>query len=246
MSSLQAHRSWDLAVRAFHWINLLCVLLLSAIGTIILYADELELPRASEINFKTVHVFVGYVLVLNLLVRLLAAFVGGRHARWAALLPFYRGWWAQTSEYLKAWRARRAPPYVGHSPPGRLAVTVLLLLLFNSAVTGLVIAGTDIFYPPFGRYFAEWVAAPGVSPDEVTPRVPETIDQAARAEMREFRRPFIQLHKNGFYFLLGMIVLHIAAVVMTERRGGGALTSAMLTGTKIVPGEPVDADRQGS
>ena len=246
MEVLRSYRSWDLTVRAFHWTNVVCVLLLSTVGTIILYADELGLPRDSEINFKIVHVLIGYVFVLNLLWRLISAFIGGPHARWRALLPFHRGWWLAANKYWQSWRAQRAQPYIGHSPLGRLAATVLLLLLLNSALTGLVIAGTDLFYPPFGNAFAEWVAAPGVMPADVTPKRPETIDQAARAEMRAFKRPVNLFHKYGFYTLLGMILLHISAVVMTERRGGGALTSAMLTGNKILPGAPADGDREST
>ena len=32
----------------------------------------------------------------------------------------------------------------------------------TQAVTGLVLARTDLYYPPFGYWIASWVAAPGV------------------------------------------------------------------------------------
>jgi cytochrome b len=230
-------------VRAFHWINVLCVVLLAVVGTIILFADELRLPRPSEILFKKVHVIIGYVFVVNLLWRLAWAFVGRRHSGWRSLLPFYRGWWTEAAAYGRAWRSQQALPYVGHSPFGKLAAAALLLLLLNSALTGLVIAGTDLFYPPFGQVFAQWVAAPGVSPSDVSAERPETLDETARADMRAFKRPINRFHKYGFYVLLGMILLHISAVFMTEKRGGGTLTSAMVTGNKLLPGVPIDEER---
>ncbi len=43
-----------------------------------------------------------------------------------------------------------------------------------------------------------------------------------------------------FYLLVGVIILHVTAVVVTELRDGGNLVSAMFTGRKIVPGRPED------
>ena len=43
-------------------------------------------------------------------------------------------------------------------------MSLLFLLLLVQAATGLVLAGTDLFWPPFGRLFAEWIAAGGVDP----------------------------------------------------------------------------------
>jgi len=240
--TLRSVAVWDRTTRWFHWINVLAILALSAIGTTILFADELSIPREGEVVLKTVHVIIGYVFVLNLLWRLIWAFVGGRYARWGALLPFRKHFGTRLGEQVKSLAGGREPQYVGHNPLGRLAVTALLLLMLNSAVTGLVIAGTDIFYAPFGRYFATWVAAPGVDPAEVSPLKPETIDQAKRAEMREFRAPFKKLHEYGFYVLALLVVVHVAGVIVAETRGGGGLVSAMFTGRKVVQGTPVDND----
>ena len=45
----------------------------------------------------------------------------------------------------------------------------LFLLLLVQVATGIVIAGTDLFWPPFGGSFAAWLAAPGVDPSLVVP-----------------------------------------------------------------------------
>jgi len=125
-------------------------------------------------------------------------------------------------------------------------VTALLVLLVNGAVTGLVLAGTDLFYPPFGRYFATWVAAPGVDPATVIPNSPALVDAEARGEMRAFKKPFKRLHEYGFYVLAVVVGLHIAGVVLVELRGGGSITSAMLTGCKVLHGAPVDDAESGA
>ena len=58
--------------------------------------------------------------------------------------------------------------------------------------------------------------------------------------MRAFRKPFITVHYYGFYVLLGLIVVHILAVVVTELREGGNLISAMFSGKKVLNQTPAD------
>lgn len=242
MAALQSYPVWDRGTRCFHWINFLCVLGLMGIGLVILNADALGIGNPGKILLKTVHVWTGYVFALNLLWRFVWAFLGNRHARLGALLPGGKGYWTDLLAYLKALRNGQRRAYVGHNPLGRIAVALLLLLLVSQAVTGLVLAGTDVFMPPLGGWIAQWVAAPGVDPATLLPYAPDMYDAAAYQEMRAFRAPFIALHEYGFFALLLLIALHIAAVIITEVREGGSLISAMFTGNKIHDASPVDEE----
>lgn len=239
MNELKAHSAWDLPVRWFHWINLLCVLGLIAVGVAILNAKALGVTDEGKVLLKTVHVWIGYVFAVNLLWRLIWAFVGSPSARWRAILPFRRGYLRELRRSLAA-PDGRPPQYLGHTPLGRLAITMLLLLLTAQAITGLVLAGTDLFYPPLGGWIAGWVAAPGVDPSTLVPYAPELYAEAAFADMRAFRKPFITVHYYGFYVLLAFVLLHVTAVVVTEVRAGGGLVSAMFTGRKVLRGPPAD------
>jgi len=87
MSTLKAYAVWDANIRWFHWINLLCVLGLIAVGVVILNAKALSVATEGKILLKTVHVWIGYVFAANLLWRLVWAFIGGQYARWRAILP---------------------------------------------------------------------------------------------------------------------------------------------------------------
>jgi cytochrome b len=60
--------------------------------------------------------------------------------------------------------------------------------------------------------------------------------------MRAFRKPFIVTHVYAFYTLLIFIILHIGAIVITEIRERSGLISAMFTGRKVFPNQPVDAE----
>jgi cytochrome b len=240
MAELKAYFVWDASVRWFHWINLLCLLGLIAVGVAILNNEALGLSSDGKILLKTVHVWIGYVFALNLLWRLVWAFIGGPYARWRALLPGGRGYIKKVRDYIAGFRAGQPPQYLGHNPLGRIAVTCLLLLLLSQAISGLVLAGTDLFYPPLGAWIAGWVAAPGIDPATLVPYAKEMYDEAAYAAMRDFRKPFITIHEYGFYVLLVLILIHILAVVVTEVREGGNLVSAMFSGKKVLRGPPAD------
>ena len=85
MTDLKSYRVWDANVRWFHWINVLCILGLVAVGVVILNDKALGVSTDGKILLKTVHVLIGYVFALNLLWRLVWAFIGGVHARWRGM-----------------------------------------------------------------------------------------------------------------------------------------------------------------
>ena len=243
MRQLRTYPVWDAGVRWFHWINVTCVLGLIAVGIAILYDKALGVDNDGKILLKTVHVWIGYAFVANLAWRLVWAFVGGTHSRWREFLPIGRGYSAALRRYVAALRAGEHPQYLGHNPLGRIAVTFLLLVLLTQAVTGLVLAGTDLFFPPFGAWIAESIAASGVDPGTLVPYSPDLYDKTAYAAMRATRAPFVRVHEYAFYALLAMVVLHIAAVVITEVRGGGNLVSAMFTGKKVLRAPLADQNK---
>lgn len=240
MSEFRSYLVWDAPTRWFHWINLLCVIALAGFGLVILNASALDISNNGKILLKTLHVWVGYAFLVNLCVRLVWAFVGSHYSRWRQMLPGGKGYWRQLRRHVSSISAGSPEHYLGHNPLGRLAVAALLLLMLTQAVTGLVLAGTDIYFPPFGHWVAQWIAAPGVDPASLVPYSPEMYDKTSFSDMRAVREPFAVLHLYGFYFLAGMVVIHIAGVVITELREGSGLVSAMFTGRKLLAGKPVD------
>lgn len=243
VKALAVHRVWDIPTRWFHWINVLCIIGLSAIGTGILYEDELGFSNEGIILMKTVHVYIGYVFVLNLLVRILWAFVGSKHARWAAILPFRSGFFTELRAYSRGFFSGKAPTYAGHDPLGRLMISLLLVLLFTQAATGLVLAGTDLYKPPFGGIMAEWVTAGDAEKlANLKPGSKDFIDQAGYDEMRAFRKPVKTTHEFSFYVLLVAIALHIIGTVYSEVKYRHGVISAMFSGQKTIAGKPVDLD----
>lgn len=238
----QSYKAWDAPTRIFHWVNALSILTLIVLGLIILNGKMFGLAGEGKVFMKTVHVLVGYVFAVNLIWRIVWAFIGSKSARLSSILPGGKGYIARLKAFMAGERLGKPIYYLGHNPLGRIAVTLLFILLISQATTGLVVAGTDIYFPPFGSMIAEWVAAEGVDPATLVAGTKDMLDPEAYKEMRAFRSPYITLHVYGFYALCAMVVVHIAAVIRTEIKQGGGLVSAMITGKKTLPEKPVDLE----
>jgi len=239
-NQLHVYEVWDKPTRWFHWINVLTVLGLSVLGLVIFNSESLGTSTEGKILLKKAHVWVGYVFASNLLIRLFWGFYGNRFTRWSGVLPGGTGYLGSVRNYVSGFFNDRPKYYLGHNPIGRISVTVMFVLLFMQAMTGLILAGTDIFYPPLGNWIAGWIAAQGVDPATLAPYAKEMYDEQAYQEMRALRKPIITTHLYTFYVLAGVAIAHIAAVVITEIHEGGTSISAMFTGRKIVADTPQD------
>lgn len=242
MQHIEAHnyRVWSREVRWFHWLNVLAVLGLIGTGLVIYNGKTLGISGEAKILMKELHVWAGYLFTLNLLWRLLSGFHSSRFASWGATLPFGRGFVAELRLYLRSLRLGEPRSYLGHNPLGRLMISALYLLMAAQAISGLVLAGTDLYYPPLGGWIAAWVAPSGVEPSTLVAGDKSMVDAAAWEAMREFRAPFIGLHVQAFFALLGAVLLHILGVVIGELWERSGLVSAMITGEKKLTHRPVD------
>ena len=234
------YAAWDVPTRWFHWINALSVIGLIATGLVILNDDALGLSSGGKILLKGIHVSLGYAMAVNLIWCSVWAFFGNRYTGWRGILPGGAGYLTALRAYVASFLSGQPQQYVGHNPLARIGVSLLFLLLVIQLASGLVLAGTDLFWPPFGSWFAQWVAAPGIDPSSIQPGASDMIDKASYQAMRAFRWWFVEIHEYGFYVLAVVIVLHLIAVVVTEVHEGGSITSAMFTGRKILTRKPPD------
>lgn len=243
-SNLQRYKVWDKGTRVFHWVNAITVLTLIFLGTLILNADAFGIEGEGKVLLKTVHAYVGFLFCLNLVWRLIWAFTGNQYARWAQLLPFGKGYVQSLKDYVASLRSGNPQHYLGHNPLGRLIIGVFFLVFISQMVTGLVVAGTDLYLPPFGSYFAEWVT--GGDADRLAALVPgdkSAVVPELYKEMRGFREPFISLHEFGFFIICALVVIHLAGVVFTENKEKNGIVSAMITGEKVIDGKAADAEQ---
>jgi len=207
-----------------------------------LFKKELGITSLeAKVSLKELHVIFGYVFVLNYCWRIIWGFIGNKYARWRNTLPG-KGFLSSLRQYSQSVKSGEPQQHLGHNPMGRLAVTFILLLMLVLAMTGLVRAGTDIYYPPFGSLVADYISAEGTDPDSIKPYVADGTDKQKVDQLKAFKGPFGEVHIYSSYVLMFMIVLHIFFVVRTDIRQGGSLISAMFTGKKILSGKPVDTE----
>jgi len=222
---------WSRAIRLFHWLNVLCILLLVGIGLVIFNAKTLGVSVEGKVLLKTLHVIVGYVFAINLVVRLVIGIIGRGYEKLSYMLPFTPSFFSD----LKAYNNDKAKVYTGHNPLGRLMIAALMLCMILQMVTGLFLAGSDIYYPPFGQTFAKQIAIDKNNLSSIKPYSKDNVDESAYKELRQLRKPFITIHVYSFYALLLLIPLHIFGVIRAERSQKSALVSAMITGDKYFP-----------
>ncbi len=241
-STLTSYSVWDKSTRWFHWINVLSIIGLVAIGVAILNGKSLGVSGDGKILLKTVHVYFGYVFAVNLIWRIIWGFLGNKYARWSSVLPISRGYFKSLTSYISSVKSGEPQQYLGHNPLARLMIALLFILLTAQAVTGLVLAGTDVYMPPFGDNIAEWVAEKDQQGNPVSIKAgsKEGVNPEAYTEMRNFRKPFITVHYYAFYVLLLAIIIHILFIVVTELKENNGLVSAMFTGKKVTAKKPVD------
>jgi len=239
-NEINSYKAWEIPARVFHWLNALCIIVLSILGLIMLNKATIGISgREAAIGLKTLHVLVGYIFAINLIVRIVWGFFGGRYSRWSGLLPgkYFK---QKISAYRASVKSGQPQTFVGHNPVGRVSVLVLMLFLTGLMVTGMIRAGTDIYYPPFGNIAANYVAVDGVSPSEIKPYDKAGTNADRLAEVQTFKKPIGLIHVYGAYVLWFLILVHIVAVIRAETNGEGTLISAMFSGRKHLPRKPED------
>jgi cytochrome b len=124
-------RVWDLPIRLFHWLLVLCII--GSLISIQLLDDAVEL-----------HAYFGYCILTLLVFRVIWGLVGSRHARFASFIPNRQS----ILDYLQG----KSPHFLGHNPIGALSVFALLFVLSVQVVTGLFVDDEIAFQGPLAKY----------------------------------------------------------------------------------------------
>ncbi|TVS09714.1 MAG: cytochrome B [Gammaproteobacteria bacterium] len=153
------------------------------------------------------HMISGYAVLGLLLFRISWGIVGPRHARFAAFIQGPVTVW----HWLRAAVRRDPPPVAGHNPLAGWFILITLTALLVQAITGLF-ATDDIFVEGPLRHipppdFLGWTQT-------------------------EFLRFMTRIHRQGEYIVIGLVALHLFAILAHRVYLREPLTSAMITGRK--------------
>lgn len=176
---------WDLPTRVFHWT--------------LVASFFLAFVTSGPDRYRDIHVYSGYVVLGLIGFRIVWGFVGSRYARFASFLFSPRAATAYVADLLRA-RARR---YLGHNPPGSLAIYAMLVLGLLVCVSGVMVLGTE----------------------ESQGLLKHLADQPLGESLR-------RLHDALSWLMLALVVVHVTGVVVESRAHRENLAKAMVTGRK--------------
>jgi len=184
---------WDLPTRVFHWT--LVASFFSAMAT------------GDPDRYRDIHVYCGYVVLGLICFRLVWGIAGSRYARFTSFLFGPRDAFAYVADLISG-RARR---YIGHNPPGSLAIFVKLTLGLVVCVTGVIVLGAEESQGPF-RTLAD-----------------RPLGELIRG-----------LHESLAWLMFALVLVHITGVVVESVVHRENLAKAMLTGRKDAsPGDGI-------
>jgi Ni/Fe-hydrogenase 1 B-type cytochrome subunit len=135
---------WEVPVRLFHWINVVCIVLLAATGYLI--GNPQAIFNANEpyeqywfgwVRFT--HFAAAYIFFFNFLFRIYWAFAGNRFSNWRNYLPYRK------QQFIDLWKTirvdivqldLRGKIHVGHNYLASFTYFGLCLVIIFMVVTG--------------------------------------------------------------------------------------------------------------
>lgn len=131
-------RVWDLPIRIFHWLLVLCIA--GSLISVNLGGNAIEW-----------HAYFGYSVLTLLIFRFIWGFIGSKHARFSSFMP--------TRLAILNYLQGRSPRILGHNPIGALSVFALLFVLSVQVITGLFVDDEIAFQGPLAKYVPNFIVS---------------------------------------------------------------------------------------
>ena len=192
---------WDISIRIFHWS------LVIAFSIAYLTEDDLE----------TLHVYAGYAVLGLVAFRILWGLVGTRYARFTQFI--YSP--ASVVDYLANLFKGNPKHYTGHNPAGGYMVIALLISLFATSWSGMVLYGTEGKGP-----------LANTTINIISPAHADDDKEHQGRNGKEGDEFWEEIHEFLANFTLFLIILHIAGVIVSSIAHRENLVRAMITGKK--------------
>ncbi len=206
---------YEAPVRAFHWINVLCVLTLMTTGLIIGNPPVFLAHNEAAFGYwfgtvRFIHFATAYIFVCNIALRVYWAFRGNRFARWSHYLLLRGEQWREVRAIL----ARYLLIGRGGQSTASNALAGLTYLLMFAVVIFMIVSG-------FGMYAA--------MSDSWFPRLFAWIVPLMGGDAK------VQLwHHAAAWVFPVFAVLHVYLVYFNERAQRGGFISGIVSGWRRV------------
>jgi Ni/Fe-hydrogenase 1 B-type cytochrome subunit len=208
---------WQLPVRAFHWVNAFCIVVLGVTGFLIGSPVALRSPLEATPSFwfgtvRFVHFATAYLLTFNFLIRIYWAFRGNAYASWRNFLLVTPRQWREVFSVLRVdiLQLRSGPlESIGHNALASLTYFASFLVFLVQVLTGfgLYAAMSSAFMPRLFRWIVPLLGG----------------DMAVR-----------QLHHVMLWFFVLFTLVHVYLVAFHDYVEGRGVVSSMVGGWKFV------------
>ena len=144
MGSLYEKYVWEIPVRVTHWVNFLCIIVLSVTGIFIGAAKTMASSPSGFFmgSVRFIHFVAAYAFAVSVVSRIYWACVGNRYASWREFFPMLtadgRRHMLDTFRYY-SFISRKAPHVVGHNALAGTAYSVVFLLYLVMIFTGFAL-----------------------------------------------------------------------------------------------------------
>jgi len=208
---------WQLPVRFYHWINALCIVVLSVTGYLI--GNPPAIQRAAEASFgywfgivRFIHFVAAFLFFFNFAFRIYWGFVGNKYSRWYHFIPFKKKQWAEILQVLKIdiMQVTNKPLVsVGHNSLASLTyfLTFIVFLLQSLTGFGLYAAMSDSWFPQLFVWIVPLLGG----------------DMGIR-----------NIHHVLMWFFILFAVVHVYLVAYHDYIERNGVTSSMIGGWKLV------------
>lgn len=159
-----------------------------------------------------VHAVIAYSLLAIPALRLILGIVGPRPYQFAQS-TLRRG--DCTQLFARSGRRKKAK-FAGRSPLSRALATVIFIIIGANLVTGVLRAGADLYFPPFGPFVQRFLAQEGVEPALLKPGDRTLVDEDRYAALRSFKAPVGKIHLYGAIILSIVATIHVVGALSTE------------------------------
>lgn len=211
---------WELPVRFYHWLNALCVLVLTVTGLLI--AHPPAIAGASEASFsywfgviRFIHFATAYVFFFNFAFRIYWGFVGNQYSDWRNFLPLRRTQFRQVRAVLRVdvlLATRKTINAVGHNALAYFTYFVMFLVFLFQVVSGFALYASmsQAWFPQLFKWAVPLFGG----------------DFALR-----------QWHYMAMWFFVIFTIVHVYLVFYHDYVEGQGVMSSMVGGWKfVVPG----------
>jgi len=207
---------WEFPVRLYHWVNALCVLVLTGTGYAI--GKPVSIAYSTEAyqqywfgTIRFLHFVSGFIFFFNFLVRIYWGFVGNRYAKWTNFFPFTRAQIREIFDVMKVDVLQTTTTErisIGHNALAGLIYFLSFLVFLFQSITGFALY-SSMSSSSLPRLFSWIVPMMGG-------------DFAVR-----------QWHHAFMWFFIVFAIIHVYLVFYHDYIEGRGTTSSMVGGWKF-------------